>query len=83
MPPINLVRGSGNVFRDLNLDDSLHEKAIIAAGIIKSLNEKGWSDEQAAKELNVPVKQIELIRKAELANISVDELKRIYYQLNK
>ena len=47
-----LIRGSGNVFRDLGYPDAdlRHAKAVLAAEIIKALDERQWSTRRAEEE---------------------------------
>ncbi len=50
-----LERGSGNVFRDLGLPspELRQAKAILAAEIVKTLDERQWSTRKAQQETGV------------------------------
>lgn len=71
-----LVRGSGNVFRDLNLPNPDLEqlRAILAAQIIKILDRKGLSVRKAGELTGIAAADFSRIRNANLGRFTVDRL---------
>lgn len=80
---IELVRGSGNVFHDHNDPDAdvLQMKSLLAARIIKLLDEQGLSTRAAHKETGIAAADFSRIRNADLSRFSVDRLVRIVNKL--
>ncbi len=76
---IELVRGSGNVFRDLGRQnaDVLQLKAILAAEIIKSLDREGLSVREAHLRSGFAAADFSRIRNADLERFTVDRLMAI------
>ena len=81
----DLVRGSGNVFRDLDIPDADAElmKADLAAGIIRILREREMSATEAARLAEVAVADISRIRKAALDRFTIDRLVKIHNRLDR
>ena len=79
------VRGSGNVFHDLDLPDADTElmKARLAAEIIAVLNERKLSARAAGKLVDVAHSDIVNIRNAKLKGFSVERLVRIVNALDR
>ena len=77
-----IIRGSGNVYRDFNLPDAdvRQFKAILAAEIIKTLDKKGLSVRKAQSLTGVPAADFSRIRTADLERFSSD---RLMMMLNK
>ena len=77
-----MIRGSGNVYRDFNLPDAdvRQFKAILAAEIIKTLDKKGLSVRKAQSLTGVPAADFSRIRTADLERFSSD---RLMMMLNK
>ncbi len=77
-----IIRGSGNVYRDFNLPDAdvRQFKAILAAEIIKMLDKKGLSVRKAQSLTGVPAADFSRIRTADLERFSSD---RLMMMLNK
>lgn len=73
---IEIVRGSGNVFRDLGLPNPeiLHLKAQLAGKIIGALNDKKLKGKKAAETLKISEADISRIRNADLSRFTVDRL---------
>jgi len=79
-----LVRGSGNVFRDQGDPDAdvQQMKAILAARIIEILKEQGLSVRKAHSETGTAAADFSRIRNADLGRFSVDRLVRIINKLD-
>ena len=77
--PLELVRGSGNVFADLNVKNAhVHQaKAVLAAEIIKSLDETGLTVRKAEVRTGVAAADFSRIRNADLGRFTIDRLIRI------
>jgi predicted XRE-type DNA-binding protein len=74
-----LIRGSGNVFRDLGFPNPELEqrRAILAARIIGVLDERGLSVRKAGEITGVAVADFSRIRRAKLDRFTVDRLMTI------
>ena len=68
--------GSGNVFADLGLDnpDERLAKSRLAAEIIAIIEEKGWSQSDAAKQLATHQPVISALRRGRLKSVTYDRL---------
>jgi predicted XRE-type DNA-binding protein len=73
---IEVLRGSGNVFRDLGHDNADVEqfKAILAAEIIKILDRDGLSVRGAHARTGIAAADFSRIRNADLGRFTVDRL---------
>jgi predicted XRE-type DNA-binding protein len=80
---MELVHGSGNVFRDLGYPDAevRQAKALLAAEIIKVLDEQGLSTRQAAARTGVAHAEFSRIRNVRLARFTFDRLLTILDKL--
>jgi len=80
---IELVRGSGNVFRDLGhaSPDVEQLKAILAAEIIKMLDRKQLTVRAAHAETGIAAADFSRIRNADLARFTLDRLVSIINRL--
>src|SRR5438094_9758601 len=80
---LEVVRGSGNVFRDLGHDnaDVAQFKAILAAEIIKVLDRDGLSVRAAHSRTGIAAADFSRIRNADLARFTVDRLMWILNRL--
>lgn len=78
-----MIRGSGNVYRDFNLPDAdvRQFKAILAAQIIKTLDKKELSVRKAQSLTGVPAADFSRIRNADLERFSSDRLMMILNKL--
>src|SRR5271167_5265273 len=80
---LELVRGSGNVFRDLGHENADLEqlKAILAAEIIKALDRQGLSVRAAQRQTGNAAADFSRIRNADLSRFTVDRLMSIINRL--
>ncbi len=71
-----LVRGSGNVFRDLGEPnaDIKQAKALLAAQIIGALDDQTLSVRKAASQTGFAAADFSRVRTAELGRFSIDRL---------
>jgi predicted XRE-type DNA-binding protein len=76
---VEVVRGSGNVFRDLGLADSDTEqmKSALAAEILKAMREQQLTHAAAAERAQVQRADISRICKVDLDRFTIDRLVRI------
>lgn len=79
-----LVRGSGNVFRDFELPNPDLEqlRAILAAQIIKTLDRKDLSGRKAEKLTGIAAADFSRIRNANLGRFTVDRLMTVLGRLD-
>jgi predicted XRE-type DNA-binding protein len=73
---LGVVRGSGNVFRDLG-----RENAILAAEVIKALDREGLSVRGAQGRTGIAASDFSRIRNADLGRFTVDRLMLIVNRL--
>jgi predicted XRE-type DNA-binding protein len=80
---IEVVRGSGNVFRDLEVENADVEqfKAILAAEIIKALDQQRLSVRAAERLTRIAAADFSRIRNADLGRFTVDRLMSIINRL--
>jgi len=80
---LEMVRGSGNVFRDLGHKNADIEqfKAILAAEIIKALDREGLSVRGAHGRTGIAAADFSRIRNADLERFTVDRLMSIINRL--
>ena len=78
-----IIRGSGNIYRDFKVPDAdvRQFKAILTAGIIKSLDKKSLSVRKAQSLTRVPAADFSRIRTADLERFSSDRLMMILNKL--
>lgn len=74
-----IVRGSGNVFRDFGHAnaDAEHLKAVLAAQIIGLLDDKALSTRKAAEITGIAAADFSRIRQAKLDRFTIDRLMAI------
>jgi len=74
--PLEIVRGSGNIYRDFDVPDAdvRQLKAILAAEIIKTLDEKGISVRKAQSLTGIDAGDFSRVRNADFRRISVERL---------
>ena len=79
----DVVRGSGNVFRDLGRKNADAEqfKAILAAEIIKAIDREGLTVRAAQRHTGIAAADFSRIRKADLGRFTVDRLMSILNRL--
>lgn len=80
---LELIRGSGNVFRDFDvLDADIHQlKSILAAGIIKVLDQDGLTVRAAHAKTGIAAADFSRIRNADLGRFTVDRLMTVLNRL--
>lgn len=81
---IEIVRGSGNVFRDLNLPNPELEqlRAILAARIIGVLDDAGMTVRKAHEITGFAAADFSRIRRANLDRFTIDRLMGILHRLD-
>ena len=74
--PLELIRGSGNIYRDFNIADAdvRQLKAILAAEIIKALDRDGVSVRKAQALTGIDAGDFSRVRNADFRRISVERL---------
>ncbi|MBC7925793.1 MAG: XRE family transcriptional regulator, partial [Bryobacteraceae bacterium] len=80
---LEIVRGSGNVFRDLGREnaDALQFKAILAAEIIKALDKEQLTVRAAHDRTGIAAADFSRIRNADLGRFTVDRLMSVLNRL--
>ncbi len=80
---LDLVRGSGNAFRDLGIEnaDVLQLKAILASEIIKALDRAGLTVRAAQVRTGIAAADFSRIRNADLGRFTVDRLMTVISRL--
>ena len=80
---IEIVRGTGNVFRDLGHQNADVEqfKAILAAAIIKTLDQENLTVRAAHDRTGIAAADFSRIRNADLGRFTVDRLISILNRL--
>src|SRR5271170_2612379 len=81
--PFDIVRGSGNVFRDFGYPDAdvRQVKALLAAQIIKVLDAESLSTRQAEARTGIAHSEFVRIRNVNLARFTIDRLVTILGRL--
>ena len=74
--PLELIRGSGNIYRDFDVPDAdvRQLKAILAAEIIKTLDKKGLTVRKAQSLTGIDAGDFSRVRNADFRRISVERL---------
>lgn len=80
-----MVRGSGNVFRDFGYPDAdvQQTKALLAAKIIGVLDEEGLSTRKAQERTGIAHADFARIRNARLDRFTIDRLMTVLNKLGK
>ena len=80
---LDVVRGSGNVYRDLGLDnaDVKQFKALLAAEIIKTLDRESLSVRRAQASTGIAAADFFRIRSADLGRFTLERLVGIINRL--
>jgi len=75
-PGLDVIRGSGNLYRDLNMPDAdvRQLKAILAAELIKTLDRRGLSVRRAHGLTGIDAGDFSRVRNADFRRISVERL---------
>jgi predicted XRE-type DNA-binding protein len=81
--PIELIHGSGNVYRDFARPDAdvRQRKAMLAAEIIKLLDDNELSNRKAGASTGIVAAELSRIRNADLSRFTVSGLNRIVRSL--
>ena len=81
--PLEVIRGSGNVYRDLGHDDAdvKQFKALLAAEIIKTLDRDGLTVRAAHARTGIAAADFSRIRNADLSRFTLDRLVGIINRL--
>lgn len=76
---LELIRGSGNIFRDLGFADAHTEqlKAELAAEIIRTLRAQRLTNVAASRKAGVQEADISRIRNADLKRFTIDRLVKV------
>ena len=74
--PLEIVRGSGNVFRDFGYPDAdvRQTKALLGVQIMRILDEKNLSTRQAEARTGVSHSDFSRIRQAKFSRFTIDRL---------
>jgi predicted XRE-type DNA-binding protein len=82
---IELVRGSGNIFRDFGIQNADAEqlRAILAAQIICALDERNMTVRQAESLTGIAAADFSRIRRARLDRFTIDRLMTILSRLDR
>ncbi len=81
---LEIIRGSGNIFRDFGHPDAelRHLKCQLAAEIIGVLDDKNWSVRYAQQETGFDAGDFSRIRNADFKGITLDKMVRMLEKLN-
>ncbi|MCE5333253.1 MAG: helix-turn-helix domain-containing protein, partial [Desulfobacteraceae bacterium] len=79
-----IIRGSGNVFRDFGRvnADVEQARAILAAKIIRTLDERGFSTREAERLTGISHSEFSRIRNAKLGRFTLDRMITILGKLD-
>ncbi|MEW6235901.1 MAG: helix-turn-helix transcriptional regulator [Candidatus Omnitrophota bacterium] len=82
---LEIVRGSGNVWRDFNYPDAdiRQAKSVVAAQIIRILEDKKLSTREAARRTGFAAADFSRIRNADFGRFTLDRLIRILLSLDR
>ena len=80
---LEIIKGSGNVYRDLNVKDAdvRQLKAILAAEIIKTLDKRGLTVRKAQSVTGIDAGDFSRVRNADFRRMSVERLMTIINKL--
>jgi predicted XRE-type DNA-binding protein len=82
---IKIVRGSGNVFRDLRVPNAelLQLKALLGAEIVRAMDELGLGPREAERVTKIAAADFSRIRSANLGRFTADRLMTILGRLGR
>ena len=82
---VDFEMGSGNVVADLGLDDSdeLYTRVALGVQVMKSLNERAYSQKDAAEVLGVKQPEVSAIMRAKVSRFSQGRLIGFLNKLNR
>ncbi|MDQ0470336.1 helix-turn-helix domain-containing protein [Labrys wisconsinensis] len=80
---MELIHGSGNVFRDFGRDDAdlRQAKALMASEIIKILDTRQWTTRKAEEATGISHADFSRIRRAKVERFTLDQLMTILTRL--
>lgn len=80
---MELIHGSGNVFRDFHREDAdlQQAKALMASEIIKILDDRTWTTRKAEEATGISHADYSRIRRANLGRFTLDRLMTILTRL--
>ncbi|MGA7801199.1 MAG: helix-turn-helix transcriptional regulator [Gammaproteobacteria bacterium] len=80
---MEIIRGSGNIFRDLGLPDAGREqlRALLAAKIIGVLDERKLTVRAAQEQTGIAAADFSRIRQADLGRFTIDRLMTVLSRL--
>ena len=81
--PLELIHGSGNIYRDFGVEDAdaRQLKALLAAEIIRALDKKGLSVRKAHALTGIDASDFSRIRNADFRRMTVERLMTIVNRL--
>ena len=73
---MQLVRGSGNVYRDFGYADAdvRQAKALLGAQIVRILGEEGFSTWDAEARTGIAYSELSRVRQAKFGRVTIDRL---------
>ena len=76
--------GSGNVFADLGLEDAeeLYTRAALGVQVMKTLNDRGYSQKESADVLGLKQPEVSAIMRAKFSRFSQERLIGFLNKLN-
>jgi predicted XRE-type DNA-binding protein len=77
-------RGSGNVYKDLDFPNAeeMQAKASLASRILSIVEEKGWTQEKAARILGITQPKVSLLTRGQFSGFSLGKLIGLLNKLN-
>ena len=83
--PLDLVHGSGNIFRDVGDPDAdlKHAKAVLAARVIAALDESALTVRKASEATGFAAADFSRVRNANLGRFTIDRLMRMLAALDR
>ena len=81
--PLDLIRGSGNVFKDLGYPspEALQLKAILATAVISAMDRDGLTARDAQRLTGIDAADFSRIRNADFRRLSIERLLTINSRL--
>ncbi len=77
-------RSSGNVYKDLDLPnpERMQAKAVLASRLLTLIEDKKWTQVQAAEKLDITQPKISLLARGQLSGFSLEKLIHLLNKLN-
>jgi predicted XRE-type DNA-binding protein len=77
-------KGSGNVYKDLAFPNAeeMQAKAFLASRIMSIIEQKKWTQGQAAEKLGITQPKISLLSRGQFSGFSMEKLIRLLNKLN-